>query len=64
MIPQVAVRFLVTILRVSAAEPEASRGENLCSKKTHRALRIMSDRATFGLDSSAGSGIINYFDFR
>jgi len=33
-------------------------------KKIHRALRIMSDRAIFGLDSSAGSGIINYVDFR
>jgi hypothetical protein len=64
VIPQVAVRFLVTILRVPAAEPEASRGENLCSKKTHRALRIMFGNATVGLNSSAGSGIINYFDFR
>jgi hypothetical protein len=32
-------------------------------EKVHRVLRIMSDRATFRLDSSAGSGSINYFDF-
>jgi hypothetical protein len=27
-------------------------------KKIHRALRIMSDRAIFGLDSSAGTGFL------
>jgi hypothetical protein len=37
--------------------------EKILVEKFHRALRIMSDRATFGLDSSALSGIINYFDF-
>ena len=32
-------------------------------EKVHRVLRIMSDRATFRLHSSAGSGSIYYFDF-
>ena len=33
-------------------------------EKIHGVLRIMFDRASFRLDSSALSGIINYFDFR